>query len=223
MKFTKEEAYKELVGRMTEKGEKLNLSERTLNRQLETLIKYVANDEMDLSSFIDAVLPDVKELDGQYRKDNSDFIKKWSEDHPTNNPKDDKKDNKKDDVKEKEENPELAAILSQLNALQERIAKDDKEKVISDKRKDLVAAMEKKGIKDKNWTNDFLAEITITEDMDVDAKADSFLKIYNKSKASESDDFTPYSSGGHTDKISNMFDDIKKDYEKEHKKKEDLM
>ena len=35
MKFTKEDANKELVARMTAKGEKLNLSQRSMNEQVE--------------------------------------------------------------------------------------------------------------------------------------------------------------------------------------------
>ena len=44
MKFTKDEAYKELVAKMTAKGEKLNLSERSVNEQLETLISFISNE-----------------------------------------------------------------------------------------------------------------------------------------------------------------------------------
>ena len=53
MKFTKDEAYKELVVRMTAKGEKLNLSERSVNEQLETLISLIANEEMELTDFVE--------------------------------------------------------------------------------------------------------------------------------------------------------------------------
>ena len=45
MKFTKEDANKELVRLMTEKGEKLNLSERSINEHLDNLMPLLANDE----------------------------------------------------------------------------------------------------------------------------------------------------------------------------------
>ena len=47
MKFTKEEAIKELVAKMTTKGEKLNLSQRSINEQVEHLYTLIANEEME--------------------------------------------------------------------------------------------------------------------------------------------------------------------------------
>ena len=46
MKFTKEDAYKELVKLMTAKGEALNLSSRSINEQLEKLMPLLANDRI---------------------------------------------------------------------------------------------------------------------------------------------------------------------------------
>ena len=43
--------------------------------------------------------------------------------------------------------------------------------------------MKEKGITDTEWIDSFLGEVTINKDIDVDAKAESFLKIYNKTKA----------------------------------------
>ena len=63
MKFTKDEAYKELVARMTAKGEKLNLSERSINEQLENLISLVATDETEMSDFVEKILPLIKTAD----------------------------------------------------------------------------------------------------------------------------------------------------------------
>ena len=52
MKFTKDEAYKDLVAKMTAKGEKLNLSDRSINEQLETLMTLIANDETELNDLL---------------------------------------------------------------------------------------------------------------------------------------------------------------------------
>ena len=43
--------------------------------------------------------------------------------------------------------------------------------------------MKEKGITDDDWSRDILEQISISEDMDVDSKADSLLKLYNKTQA----------------------------------------
>ena len=54
--------------------------------------------------------------------------------------------------------------------------------------------------------SDFIEEISITEDFDVDAKADAYLKIYNKSQAGQTGNgSTPFGSS------SNGGDPNKKD------------
>lgn len=200
MKFTKEEAYKDLVAKLTSKGEKLNLSERTLNKHLDTLIKFVANEEMELSDFVKEVLPDIKELDGQYRKDNSDFIKQWEKDHPVQQPpKPQQTDPTKDEYTKK--------LEERLEALEAKERENEKSKMIAGKRKELLNAMRSKGIKDDEWSNSLLAEVSITEDIDVESKAESFLKMYNKQQAAFEGGATPKSSfGGSQDKdpLSNV-------------------
>lgn len=214
MKFTKEDAYKELVRRMTEKGEKLNLSERTLNKHLETLMKFGANDETELSAFLDSVIVDFTELNGQYRKDFSDSFKEWEKEQAK---KKDEEEGRKNDPEPA--NEDVLKMMKRIEELESREKERETASKISSKRKELEAAMEKKGIKDKDWRNDFLAEINITEDLDVDAKADSFLKIYNKSKASGGSSTTPFTpDGGGSNKSSGRFDYIKKEFEREQEK-----
>ena len=69
MKFTKEDAYKELVRIMTEKGEKLNLSERSINEHLDNLMPLLANDETELNAFVQQILPLMKTADANIRHD----------------------------------------------------------------------------------------------------------------------------------------------------------
>ena len=216
MKFTKEQAYEDLVAKMTSKGEKLNLSSRTMNKHLETLIKFVANDEMELSDFVGKVLPDFIELDGQYRKDNSDFINQWKKDHPdvakpnaasTTNPN-----------QSTEMNDEQKAMMERLKLLEDRIAKDDKERNILTKKEELQNAMKSKGIKDKAWMEQVMSLTQITEDMNVDEKADALLKFYNQSHAGFSLDTTPHSSSGKQDDYKALFEAVRKEIEESLKK-----
>lgn len=179
MKFTKDEAYKDLVGKLTEKGEKLNLSERTLKRQLETLIKFVANDEMELEDFVKEVLPDIKELDGQYRKDNSDFIKEWERSHSATTPAEQR--STQTQPQSKTDNTEMSALLERLAALENETKAAKREKAISEAKHNLRKSLKDKGVKDSEWLDLMLQKVAITEDFDVEQESDYYLKLYNKS------------------------------------------
>lgn len=192
MKFTKDEAYKDLVAKLTAKGEKLNLSERTLKQQLETLIKFVANDDMELEDFVKAVIDDVKSLDGQYRKDNSDFIKEWEKNHPA--PTEPKPNPAP--APSGTENPEMKALLERLAVLENENKAAKREKTINETKSLLKKSLKEKGVKDSEWLDLMLQKVAITEDFDVEQESDYYLKLYNKSNPIPSDGVTPKGTNG---------------------------
>lgn len=213
MKFTKEEAFESLKGILTNNGKKtLRMSEKSINRQLESLMPLIANEEMELKDFVDKVKDTFSVMNSNAEKDNSDFVKQWEKDHPQVNPEPQKPNEpKKDD-------DAMAKMLKRLEELESREAARDKEAKMSQKKKDLLKAMKEKGIKDEQWSKDLVAEISLTEDFDVEAKADSYLKLYNKSQAASAGDngATPAgtsNSGGN--KEAHRFDYLKKDFERE--------
>lgn len=201
MKFTKEEAFESLKGILTNGGKKpLRMSEMSIKKQLETLIPLVANEEMELADFVDKVKSSFSVMNSNVEKDNSDFVKEWEKNHPAPEPT--KTEPKKDD----ESGDAMAALLKRIDELEKKNAERDKEAILVQKRKDLLKAMKDKGIKDENWSKSFIEEISITEDFDVDAKADVYLKIYNKSQAGHTGNgSTPFGSS------SNGGDPNKKD------------
>ena len=201
MKFTKEEAFEKLKGLLTNNGKKdLQMSERSVNEQLEVLMPLIANDEMELDDFIGKVKASFEVMNSNAKKDNSDFIKEWEKNHPVTEPP------KNDPPQNNEPNDAMAALLKRIDELEKKNAERDKEAVLVQKRKDLLKAMKDKGIKDENWSKSFIEEISITEDFDVDAKADAYLKIYNKSQAGQTGNgSTPFGSS------SNGGDPNKKD------------
>ena len=190
MKFTKEEAFEKLKGLLTNNGKKdLQMSERSVNEQLEVLMPLIANDEMELDDFIGKVKTSFEVMNSNAKKDNSDFIKEWEKNHPVTEPP------KNDPPKNNEPSDAMAALLKRIDELEKKNAERDKEAVLVQKRKDLLKAMKDKGIKDENWSKSFIEEISITEDFDVDAKADAYLKIYNKSQAGQTGSgSTPFGS-----------------------------
>ena len=190
MKFTKEEAFESLKGILTNNGKKtLRMSEKSINRQLESLMPLIANEEMELKDFVDKVKDTFSVMNSNAEKDNSDFVKQWEKDHPQVNPEPPKADEPKPD-------DAMAKMLKRLEELENREAERDKEAKMSQKKKDLLKAMKEKGIKDEQWSKDLVAEISLTEDFDVEAKADSYLKLYNKSQAASAGggDTTPFST-----------------------------
>lgn len=213
MKFTKEEAFESLKGILTNNGKKtLRMSEKSINRQLESLMPLIANEEMELKDFVDKVKDTFSVMNSNAEKDNSDFVKQWEKDHPQVNPEPPKADEpKKDD-------DAMAKMLKRLEELENREAERDKEAKMSQKKKDLLKAMKEKGIKDEQWSKDLVAEISLTEDFDVEAKADSYLKLYNKSQAASAGDngATPAgTSNSGTNREAHRFDYLKKDFERE--------
>ena len=180
MKFTKEQAFEILRSNLTNGGKKtLRMSEKSINAQLDTLIPLVANDEMELNDFIEKVKPTFATMNSNAEKDNSDFIKQWKEQHPEQNP-----DHKNQEPpKPTPENPEIKAMMDRIEALEKENNENKLKAEAAEKRTELVAKMKEKGITDAEWIDSFLGEVTIDKDIDVEAKAESFLKIYNKTKA----------------------------------------
>lgn len=173
MKFTKEDARKELMSKIPNKGQTLQLSERSINEMLETLMPLVANDETELSDFVDRVLPTFKTADGNVRHEVSAGINKYKEENPIVQPQ----------VLQTEEDEATKALKAQIEALQKRLDAADKEKKMTDTRNDFITKVKEKGVKDADWVNTYVSELTIGDDFDIEAKVDTCVKLYNKGKA----------------------------------------
>lgn len=220
MKFTKEEAFESLKGILTNNGKKtLRMSEKSINRQLESLMPLIANEEMELKDFVDKVKDTFSVMNSNAEKDNSDFVKQWEKDHPQVNPEPPKPN-------EPQPDDAMAKMLKRLEELESREAARDKEAKMSQKKKDLLKAMKEKGIKDEQWSKDLVAEISLTEDFDVEAKADSYLKLYNKSQAASAGDngATPAgTSNSGANREAHRFDYLKKDFERERERSKNVI
>lgn len=188
MKFTKEDAIKELVAKMTAKGEKLNLSQRSVNEQVEHLYTLIANEEMELADFVEKVLPIVKTSDANVRNDVSQGIKDYKNQNPPIEPPKPTPPTPPTDA-----NKEL---LERLEALERK----NKEAELALKhqgiKKDLTSKMKEIGIKNEKWIEMMLGNVTITEDFDIDAKASSYLELYNSMQADIDPSVTPQGTGG---------------------------
>ena len=83
-------------------------------------------------------------------------------------------------------------MMDRIAALEKENNENKLKAEVAEKRRELVAKMKEKGITDTEWIDSFLGEVTINKDIDVEAKAESFLKIYNKTKAIVDPSQTPH-------------------------------
>lgn len=208
MKFTKEDAFGKIKSKLTENKRTLQMSERSINEQLETLIALVADEETEIDDFVEKVLPMFKTVDANVGNDRSKFVKEWEDSHPT-----EKKPKEGEQKKEKKEetttDPALAKLLEEVASLKKGLEEARIEKSIATKKSDLLKAMKEKGIKDEQWANNYLSEITVTEELDIEAKAESALKFYNLTNTAPADPFTPGASSSSSKDNKNALDDIK--------------
>jgi hypothetical protein len=195
MKFTKEEANKELVARMTAKGEKLNLSQRSMNEQVEHLYTLIANEEMELADFVEKVLPFVKTSDANVRNDVSQGIKDYKNQNPIVEPK-------KDPIVEP--NNQNKELLERLEALEKKNRENELKLHNQNIKSNLSSKMKELGIKNAKWIDMMLDNVAITEDFDVDANATKYLELYNTMQADVDPSVTPNSTqGGKQDYTTN--------------------
>jgi len=86
MKFTLETFLEALKTRLTDKGKKnLSMSERTFKSNVERIYKRLEkadDEELELDAAVEDYLPDLETIEGNMRKDNADFIKRWNKAHP---------------------------------------------------------------------------------------------------------------------------------------------
>ena len=192
MKFTKEDACKELATKIPQKGQTLNLSERSINEMLDTLMPLLANDDTELSAFVEQVLPAFRTADGNIKNDVSVGIKDYKEKNPITPVV--KKDD--DPSKKAKEDDAMAKALARIEELERKNAENEKKAQLSNRRAEVVSKMKEKGVKDKEWINAFLDEVSLDgEGFDVDAKVESYVKMYNKSLAIVDPDITPVDAG----------------------------
>lgn len=221
MKFTKEEAFEKLKGLLTNDGKKaLRMSERSINAQLDTLLPLIATDDMELSDFVEKVKVSFSTMNSNAEKDNADFVKQWEKDHPQ-----DKKNPTDDKPKDRSGDNAMEQLLKRMEELEKKEMERSKETQLLQKKNELLSAMKEKGIKDEQWAQAFVAEIAITDDMDVNAKAEAYLKIYNKSKASQGGRVSPYApnSSGDGQHGKDPLEAVRKLVEQRNKEREQII
>lgn len=167
-------------------------SERTFSKLVEKIYSRLEkrDDDEELENVVDDYLSDFEEIEGNLRKDNSDFIKKWQTEHPEPTPKP-----KPTSLKDDEGEDRLQKLMDKLDAMERRQNERDKEEKIALKRKAIKAALKKEGIDNAKWIDGYVEKLRIDEDSDVDSEKADALALWNI-VASKPNNKTPGGTGG---------------------------
>lgn len=192
MKFTKEQLLDALKAKLTANGKHLSISEKTIKSLSDSHYDLLVSEETEISDLVNKILPQYVSLNGNYEKDNADFIKKWKEDHPE--PKQKPNDapnpgnNNSSEVEKK--------LLERLEALERKEAEAEAARLTSVKRGELLDKFKEKGISDDKWINAYLKKLSISKDTDIEVETADALNLYNLSHANSGGRNTPGNSGG---------------------------
>lgn len=183
MKFTKEEAIESIKGKFADKAKGIDLA-RTIDEAVSNGIEMIGeNSEMELNAFTAIVEKNVSTALGLAKHLKKNAATELQSQIDELQQKLGLKTPPKETQKEiKSEDPAIQAILDKMNAIEAKIAQTEKTNAISDKRNQIIAKM-KESIKDEEWINGYLAEVSINEDTDVEAKAKDYVAFYNKTQA----------------------------------------
>lgn len=171
MKFTKQQLLDTLKAKLTANGKHLSISEKTIKSLSDSHFDLLVNEDTELDDLVKKILPQYVSLNGNYEKDNADFIKKWNDEHPDikPNPKDDNKE--PSDVEKK--------LLERLEALEQKNAEYEASKLVSQKRSELLAKFKEKGINDSKWIDKYMNKLNLTKDSDIEQEFTDAEEFYN--------------------------------------------
>lgn len=207
--FTKEEAIKALEAKIPTKDKDLDLG-RTISEAVDNSIELIGEDsEMELNDFVEKVFKQVKTSIGLTHSENSKVATKMQSQIDELQKKVNGKTQQTDDGTGEDDDPKLKSLRDELDTIKKRFADEDRQKSIAEKRSAIIHKMAE-SIPDKDWINDYMSQITVTEGTDVDAKAQDYVAFYNKTQANVvKRSTTPRKTGEGDDLDSNVRNTVK--------------
>ena len=198
MKFTKEEAGKELAAKLSKSVENIDAWDRTIRENVETLWGILGEEnEIELNDFVSKSLPLFNTTAGFMRKTNADLAKSYEEkiellkkNQPQPSPTPPTPDPNKE-------------LIERLAALEKANEEQKTKLAIDAKRQELTDKLKEKGVKDAKWINDLFGLVSVQADTDVDAEVDKYVNLYNSSRSRYNSNVTPSSSKNDPDDYVN--------------------
>lgn len=177
MKFTKEQAIEKLNQVLTNDGKKpLRMSERTLKAQVENLLTFITDEEMELDDFVTKVKGGLESINSNIEHDASEAIRVYKEQNPAPKP-----DTKPDTEQEPNPDDPNAELLRRLKELEDKEAKRSREVTLATKKSELRKYLKDKNVDNEKWVDSILGMTTITEETEVETLGESVVKLYNES------------------------------------------
>lgn len=194
MKFTKEEAGKEIAAKLSKSVENIGAWDRTIRENVETLWGILGEEnEIELGDFVTKALPLFNTTAGFMRKTNADLAKSYEE---------------KIELLKQQKTTSLTSdpnkeLIERLAALEKANEEQKTKLAIETKRKELTDKLKDKGVKDAKWINDLFSLVSVQADTDVDAEVDKYVNLYNSSRSRYNSNVTPSSSKNDPDDYVN--------------------
>lgn len=211
MKFTKEDAIKELEAKFAPKVEKIDDWKRTITESVEHAIKLIGDSsEIELQQFVELVIPFLNTTNGFINKKVSTATSDLNGQIETlkNKVTELEKGGKGSEKNDNHDNDELAQLRRRIDELEKADQKSKAEKTISEKKSEIKSKLKEKGVKREEWIDLMLSEANITEETDTEAKATSLLTMYNKMYAGVEESETPPAAGGGNENPNKKVQDV---------------
>lgn len=178
MKFTKEQAVEKLNQVLTNSGKKpLRMSTKTLESHTETLMTFVANEEMELDEFVEKVKGSCENINSNMERDHAEFVRDYKQNNPPQTPAPDKS---KTNPEPNEPNDQLELLNKKIQEMEARELQRLESAAVEAKRNEIRQYLKSNKIDNEKWIDSVLGIATISKDDDVEAVGKTYLGLYNQ-------------------------------------------
>lgn len=204
MALSKENLYKQIVSKMTANGEKLGLSERSINENLDVLIPLLDNDSITEEEFLNKTLDLFKTSNANIKNDVSVGIKNY------------KAEQEKLLAEEKNKNKpnenltEMEKLLERIKVLEDNNTQMAEQKKINEKKSSIKNYLKEKGVDNEKWIDLIIDQVSIKGEDVIEDKGKQLLDMYNTMVADPKLNITP-NQHQNTFNKDNQLDEILKE------------
>lgn len=204
MALSKENLYKQIVSKMTANGEKLGLSERSINENLDVLIPLLDNDSITEEEFLNKTLDLFKTSNANIKNDVSAGIKNY------------KAEQEKLLAEEKNKNKpnenltEMEKLLERIKVLEDNNTQMAEQKKINEKKSSIKNYLKEKGVDNEKWIDLIIDQVSIKGEDVIEDKGKQLLDMYNTMVADPKLNITP-NQHQNTFNKDNQLDEILKE------------
>lgn len=204
MALSKENLYKQIVSKMTANGEKLGLSERSINENLDVLIPLLDNDSITEEEFLNKTLDLFKTSNANIKNDVSVGIKNYKAE------KEKLLEEEKKKNKPNENLTEMEKLLERIKVLEDNNTQMAEQKKINEKKSSIKNYLKEKGVDNEKWIDLIVDQVSIKGEDVVEDRGKQLLDMYNTMVADPKLNITP-NQHQNTFNKDNQLDEILKE------------